>query len=124
MKPLPPAQTNVARPEQVQAGERLRQRIERIERSDMAAALKTVECRRVLFRVLDAAGVFQDAYASDPYDHAYRAGRKSVGYQLWADIDDVNDQAVATMRAEARAAMRQELIETESMRTRSADQEE
>jgi hypothetical protein len=118
-----PPGPNIATPQHVAAGERMQELRERLERNDLAVALKTVECARALFRVLDASGVFQDSYVSDPYDHAYRAGRKSVGYQLWAAIDDVKDQAVLQLRADARARMRQELIEAESMRTPNTQEE-
>ncbi len=123
MRP-PPAQTNVARPEQVAAGERLQELRDRLIRNDLAVALKQTECRRVLWRVLEQSGVFLDVWTPEPLEHAHRCGGQSIGRFLWAAIDDVNDQAVLQMRAEARARMRQEMAEAEAMRTLSTEQDE
>jgi hypothetical protein len=123
MRP-PPAQTNVARPEQVAAGERLQELRDRLIRNDLAVALKQTECRRVLWRVLEQSGVFSDIETTDPLALAHRVGQQSVGRFLWAVIDDVNDQAVLQMRTDARARMRQEMAEAEAMRTSYAEQDE
>jgi hypothetical protein len=117
-----PPPLNTARPLDVAAGERLEELRARQEKNDLVVALQKVEVRRVLFRVLDWTGIFQDGYQRDPHDHAYVAGRKSIGHQLWAAIDDVDEQAVPAMRADARTRIRQQLTELESMRTPSAEE--
>ena len=118
-----PPPLNTAKPADVAAGDWLEQLRARQDRNDLSVALQKAEVRRVLFRVLDSTGIFQDGYQRDPHDHAYVAGRKSVGYQLWAAIDDVDEQAVPGMRADARARVRQLLTEADSMRTASGQEE-
>lgn len=119
-----PPPLNTAKPADVAAGDWLEQLRARQDRNDLNVALQKAECRRVLFRVLDQAGVFADPYVNDPMELAYRSGRRSVGLYLLGAIDDVDEHAVMAMRADARARIRQLMIEADSMRTASATQEE
>jgi len=96
----------------------------RLERDDLIVALKSPQCRRVLFRVLDQSGIFQDVFAPEALGVAYRLGRQSVGRFLWAAIDDVDDQAALQMRTEARARVRKEQEQVESARTLTADEQD
>lgn|GEM_PF-3306705 len=114
---------NAADPQDVAAGARMEELRQRLERNDLVVALKIAEVRRVLFRILDQSGVFSDVYIPDPMELACRTGRQSVGRYLWGAIDDVDENAVMQLRAEARTKMRQLLVEADSMRTPTHEHE-
>jgi hypothetical protein len=100
----------------------LERRRARLEQDDKAVALKSPQCRRVLFRVLEQSGVFYDVWSPHALATAYRNGRQSVGRFLWAAIDDVDDQALSQLRSEARARAKQDAVILESARTLSAEE--
>lgn len=114
---------NAADPQDVAATQRLEEMRARQARNDLVVALRYPEVRRVLWRVLEQANVFDDIWTPDALALAHRTGRQSVGRFLWAAIDDVDEAAVMAMRADARARIRQLLAEADSMRTPATEEE-
>lgn len=98
---------NAAAPEQVKRGEQKeRTRVER-EREDLRRVLESREGRRVLWRVIQACGVF----ASETYDPTlvhFDAGVRQAGKRLVGWINEANDEALSLMIREAMAAERRD----------------
>lgn len=65
--------------------------------SELAKALASVagshEGRRVLFWVLEQAGIYQDAYSADDAATNYRLGQQSIGRRLIEAFDLVDPRA-------------------------------
>ncbi|MCI5820599.1 MAG: hypothetical protein MR039_02415 [Elusimicrobia bacterium] len=68
---------------------------------DLQAVLKTVQGRRVLWRLLQAAQVHQHGFVpGDALATAFHCGQKSLGLFLLAEIEDAAPAAYAQMREE------------------------
>lgn len=67
----------------------------------MQAVLKTVQGRRVLWRLLQACQVRRHAFVpGDAYATAFQCGQQSVGFLLLSEIEDAAPGAYAQMRGE------------------------
>lgn len=84
--------------------------------SELAKALGSVagtpEGRRVLFWVLEQAGIYQDAYSADDAATNYRLGQQSIGRRLIEAFDLIDPRAyprllldLAEMQERDQAAM-------------------
>lgn len=78
-----------------------------LTRADMAWVLSDARGRRVLWRVIAGAGVWDRIRAPNPDIH-YREGRRDVGIELMERIDSVDNSMVPLMMQEAR---NQELLD-------------
>lgn len=68
---------------------------------DLQAVLKTVQGRRVLWRLLQACQVCRHAFVpGDAYATAFQCGQQSVGFFLLAEIEDAAPGAYTQMRGE------------------------
>ena len=68
---------------------------------DLQAVLKTVQGRRVLWRILQACQVRRHAFVpGDAYATAFQCGQQSVGFFLLAEIEDAAPGAYTQMRGE------------------------
>ncbi len=68
---------------------------------DLQAVLKTVQGRRLLWRILQAAQIRQHGFVpGDPYATAFHCGQQSIGLFLLAEIEDAAPAAYAQMRGE------------------------
>ena len=68
---------------------------------DLQAVLKTVQGRRLLWRILQAAQIRQHSFVpEDPYATAFHCGQQSIGLFLLAEIEDAVPSAYAQMRGE------------------------
>lgn len=88
------------------------------ERNDLIVVLRSPECRRVLWRVLDECGVFSESWNGDPAKLNFDAGKRAVARFLMAEIDRVDDRAVLEMRQMARDRARREQLDVEAAATR------
>lgn len=83
--------------------ERQREYAERIaerERADLAAVLATESGRRVVFRLLDGAGLYRVTFRTSS-EGAFLEGRRSLGLEWFAAIRADHHAAWLTMEAEA-----------------------
>ena len=68
------------------------------ERGDMTQALRMVEARRVLFKILELCGPYQPSF--DPNSARmtdYNEGRRSIGIEVLRMIDSADPQAYVQM---------------------------
>ncbi len=76
---------------------------------DLQAVLKTVQGRRLLWRILQAAQLHQHGFVpGDPYATAFHCGQQSIGLFLLAEIEEVAPSAYAQMRGEYRSQVQSE----------------
>ncbi len=69
--------------------------------SDLQAVLKTVQGRRLLWRILQATRVHQHAFVpGDATATAFHCGQQSIGLFLWAELEEAAPQAYTQMRGE------------------------
>ena len=69
--------------------------------SDLQTVLKTVQGRRLLWRLLQATRVHQHAFVpGDPAATAFHCGQQSIGLFLLAEIEDAAPHAYTQMRGE------------------------
>lgn len=69
--------------------------------ADLQTVLKTVQGRRLLWRILQAARVHQHSFV--PGDHAataFHCGQQSIGLFLLHEIEDASPSAYLQMRGE------------------------
>ena len=75
----------------------------------MQAVLKTVQGRRLLWRILQAAQIHQHGFVpGDPYATAFHCGQQSIGLFLLAEIEEAAPAAYAQMRGEYRSQVQSE----------------
>lgn len=68
---------------------------------DLQAVLKTVQGRRVLWRILQAAQPYRPAFVpADPYATAFRCGQQSIGLFVLEAIESAAPHAYVQMRGE------------------------
>ena len=68
---------------------------------DLQTVLKTVQGRRILWRILQAARVQQHAFVpGDSYATAFHCGQQSIGLFLLAEIENAAPGAYQQMRGE------------------------
>ena len=76
---------------------------------DLQAVLKTVQGRRLLWRILQAAQIHQHGFVpGDPYATAFHCGQQSIGLFLLAEIEEAAPAAYAQMRGEYRSQVQSE----------------
>ena len=75
--------------------------------ADLAWVLSDARGRRVLWRIIASAGVWERIRAPNPDIH-YREGRRDVGIELMERIDSVDNATIPLMMQEART---QELLD-------------
>ncbi|MGN0025284.1 MAG: hypothetical protein ACI351_07650 [Candidatus Avelusimicrobium sp.] len=68
---------------------------------DLQTVLKTVQGRRVLWRILQACQLRRHAFvAGDAYATAFQCGQQSIGLFVLGEIEDASCGAYAQMRGE------------------------
>ncbi len=68
---------------------------------DLQTVLKTVQGRRVLWRILQACQLRRHAFvAGDAYATSFQCGQQSIGLFVLAEIEDAAPNAYAQMRSE------------------------
>ena len=70
------------------------------EREDLRAVLDTAAGRRVLWSLLDAAGVYGASYTGEAISTAYAEGRRAIGITLLQKIEDLAPGSFLTMQRE------------------------
>lgn len=77
---------------------------ERIERDDLREVLSTPIGRRVFWRYIGEAGIFNEPGPScNALTCQWLNGKRSFGLKVWADIHEASPEAWLLMQAEAQA---------------------
>jgi hypothetical protein len=63
-------------------------------RSDLRSILMTDAGGRVIWRLLDDAGVFRSVYSANPHAMAYQEGLRNAGLRLLARIEEADPHAL------------------------------
>lgn len=91
------------------------------ELDDIEKCLKTRHGRRLMWRVLELAGVFRSSFSTDALAMAFQEGQRNQGLILLIDIQTVDPDGYILMAKEAKA--RQEAKEKEDERRRESESE-
>ena len=68
---------------------------------DLQTVLKTVQGRRILWRILQATRVHEHAFVpGDAYATAFHCGQQSIGFFVLREIEDAAPGAYQQMRSE------------------------
>jgi hypothetical protein len=94
------AVANAADPEQVQRAKESERDARKIELRDLSAVLDTPEGRRVLWRLLDVAGVHRSTFNPHGSISAFNEGMRNVGLIFQKDITDHFPQKYVDMLQE------------------------
>jgi len=94
----------------------------RNELDDIGKALKSRSGRRMLWRLLEFAGVFHSTFSTDAMVMAFNEGKRAQGLMLLADIHAVDPDGYILMAKEAKA--RQEAKEAERERNSNGSESE
>lgn len=70
------------------------------EREDLRRVLDSREGRRVLWSILDAAGVYGASYTGEAISTAYAEGRREIGITLLRKIESLAPGSFITMQRE------------------------
>lgn len=57
--------------------------------------------RRGLWRVLEECGVFATSFSADPYEMAFREGKRNIGLWLIQELSSINPDLFVQMQTEA-----------------------
>ncbi len=91
------------------------------ELDDIEKQMKTRSGRRLMWRLLEMAGVFRSSFATDASVMAFQEGKRNQGLVLLSDIMAVDPDGYILMAKEAKA--RQEAKEAERERQRESESE-
>lgn len=81
-----PVVKNAADPKQVKSGKKKAKLRREQELFDLKALLETPQGRRVMWRLLAKAGMFNSIYESSSRIY-YNAGRQDYGFWLWSELE-------------------------------------
>lgn len=73
-------------------------------RLDLRHVLSTPRGRRFVWRVLAMARIYEQSFTGDALTTAFNEGRRAVGNQLLAELNDTDPDAFVAMLREQRAA--------------------
>ena len=91
----------------------------RNELDDIGKALKSRSGRRMLWRLLEFAGVFHSTFSTDAMVMAFNEGKRAQGLMLLADIHAVDPDGYILMAKEADARAKAKGAEIERQREQS-----
>ena len=112
---------NAADRKQVRNASRKEKDLRERELDDLRAVLKSVEGRRLLWRLMGWSGFLANpSHQRGDMTHQ-NIGRADVGRFVLSEIMDANQEAYLVMQREAWEADRHQKIEAEALRTRTAD---
>lgn len=92
------------------------------ELDDIEKQMKTRSGRRLMWRVLELAGVFRSSFSTDALAMAFQEGQRNQGLILLIDIQTVDPDGYTLMAKEAKA--RQEAKEAERERSKQQSESE
>ena len=87
-----------ARRESAQLKARLRQET---EEADYRCLMSTVQGRRIVWRMLERAGVFRSSFSSDAMAMAFNEGNRNSGLALLATVSNLSPAEYVEMMEEA-----------------------
>ncbi len=94
----------------------------RQELDDIEKCMKTRSGRRLLWRLLEMAGVYRSTFSQDALVMAFQEGQRNQGLMLLTDIHAVDPDGYILMAKEAKA--RQEAKEAERERNSNGSESE
>ncbi|WP_051560468.1 Bbp19 family protein [Marinobacterium jannaschii] len=71
--------------QQSDVGKESRQHMQR-QLDDLAAVMGTEAGQRLVWRLLESTGIYQQSYTGDPASTYFNEGRRSIGLMIMADI--------------------------------------
>lgn len=89
------------REEEKKKQEALENRRRERDRSDLCKVLKSPEGRRLLWAIMEDSRVFRTTYSGNPYDTAFREGKRAIGVAMLGRIMDADPGAFPLMQREA-----------------------
>lgn len=89
---------NAADETQVAERKRRGRLLARQQRADLAKLLSLPEGQRFLWRLLGASGLYDLCFTGNPATTDYNLGRRSLGLQLLAEINEVRPEAYLEMQ--------------------------
>lgn len=98
-----PLVKNAADEEQVSRAAERQKTAREGELEDLAAMLANPQGRRVMWRLLEACGIFRSSFSAEAGLTAFNEGARNIGLMLLADINEACPQMYVTMLNEARA---------------------
>lgn len=112
-------------PEQIAARQRAaaQKRIER-ERDDLVAVMSSAEGRRLVWRLLERAGVFRISYSADSDLTIFNEGQRNQGLRLFTDAQEFCPKLYLTMAQEAAADAARERAQEEAEKAEKANRSE
>lgn len=72
------------------------------QQNDLETVLASGQGRRLIWRLLEYAGVFRSSFAADPSISAFNEGRRDTGLFLLGEIERVEPGALGAMMKENR----------------------
>ena len=112
---------NAADPQQVKRAARKERQLEEQFRSALRSVLATEPGRRILWELMDRAGVFRSIWVMTAEIH-YRAGQQDFGHMIQAEILATSEEAYLLMQQESMARAKREANETDASHTARAEQ--
>lgn len=89
-------------PEQVKKRDLAAKRREKQHRDAIVGLLSTSAGRSWVYSILESCQMFGTTFVrGEPDSSAYNEGRRSVAIQIWASLEAVSPEMLATMRREA-----------------------
>jgi hypothetical protein len=73
-----------------------------VEREDIAWLMSNKRGRRLVWRLLERAGVYRSSFSSDPLAMAKNEGRRETGLMLLADVASEPESVITMMREAAK----------------------
>lgn len=95
-----PLVKNAADESQVKGAEQKMKSARERELADMRFILSTAQGRRVIWRYLEACGVFQISFNHSGAITSFNEGMRNIGLKLLTDINDAAPEAYVTMLKE------------------------
>ena|SRR5688572_28359865 len=113
-------QRNAADPRKVRDAERLEKRREARRLEMFTAVLRTPEGRFVFAELIRDAGIYRSSFNQHGGILNFNEGRRSLGLELLAQLQQLDGDMVDKMEAERRALEKRDAAEVEALHTASA----
>lgn len=90
-------------------------------RLDLRQVLSTPRGRRFVWRMLSMARIYEQSFTGDALTTAFNEGRRAVGNQLLAELNETAPDAFITMLQEQRATVLAEQAQDDKPRETATD---
>jgi hypothetical protein len=97
-----PLVKNAADREQVKEAGSKKQLQKKQKQADLKFVLETAQGKRFLWGLLKKCGIFETSYDSNPHTVYFKEGRRNLGLELIAEINDASPEALEAMMTESK----------------------